>query len=103
MIEKPNDESSSEFAAEGLLTKKGVRVAEKGSIASLSQRGYGTEEDEVFNLAFYEAMYLLDKQLLNVKDEHGNAVDFHRLLQLSEKVDENAWVKYLVYRDLRSR
>jgi tRNA-intron endonuclease, archaea type len=103
MTEKPNGDSSSEIAAEGILTKKGVRVAEESSISSLSQRGYGTDEEGVFNLAFYEAMYLLDKQLLKVKDEHGKTVDFNHMLQLFEGVNENAWVKYLVYRDLRSR
>ena len=103
MIEKPDVESSSEFAAQGTLTKKRVRVAEKSSIDSLSQRGYGTEEDGNFNLTFYEALYLLDKQLLDIKDEDGKAADFQHLLQLYEAADENAWVKYLVYRDLRSR
>jgi tRNA-intron endonuclease len=103
MTEKPNVESGSEFAAHGVLTKKGVRVAEKSSIDSLSQRGYGTEEGGVFTLTFYEALYLVDKALLEVKDEHGKAADFQKLLQLYEAVDENAWVNYLVYRDLRSR
>lgn len=103
MTEKPNVESGSEFAAQGVLTKKGVRVAEKSSIDSLSQRGYGTEEAGVFTLTFFEALYLLDKSLLEVKDEHGKAADFQKLLQLYEAVDENAWVNYLVYRDLRSR
>jgi tRNA-intron endonuclease len=30
-------------------------------------------------------------------------VDFQGLLQRYERVDENAWAKYLTYRDLRSR
>jgi tRNA-intron endonuclease len=30
-------------------------------------------------------------------------MDFQKLLQRYESVDENAWVKYLTYRDLRSR
>jgi len=103
MTEKTNVESGSEFAARGVLVKKGVRVAEKGSIGSLSQRGYGTDEDGVFTLTFYESLYLLDKALLEVKDEDGGKADFPTLLHLYEAEDENAWVKYLVYRDLRSR
>lgn len=103
MTEKSNVESSSEMAAKGVLTKKGVRVAEKSSIDSLSQRGYGTAEEDVFTLTFYEALYLLDKKLLEVKDEKGEKADFQKLLQRYEYADENTWVKYLVYRDLRSR
>lgn len=103
MGEKPNVEGGSEFAARGVLTKKGVQVAEKSSIDSLSQRGYGTEEDRVLTLTLYEALYLLDKELLAVEDKNGKETDFHNILQLYEAADENAWVKYLVYRDLRSR
>ncbi len=103
MTEKSNIESRPEFAAKGVLTKKGVRVSERSSIDSLSQRGYGAEEAGAFTLTFYEALYLMDKLLLNVEDTKGKAVDFQRILQIYEAEDENAWLKYLVYRDLRSR
>ena len=95
--------SGSEFKASGVLAEKGVRITEQSSVDALSQRGYGTAENKVFTLAFYEALYLLDKEILEVKGEKGNVVDFQSLLRYYEKVDENAWVNYLVYRDLRSR
>jgi tRNA-intron endonuclease len=94
---------TSELKTTGVLVEKGVRIAEKSSIDALSQRGYGTAENGVFTIAFYEALYLLDKELLEVKDEKGKAMDFQSLLQCYEKTNENAWVNYLVYRDLRSR
>ena len=104
MEEKPSATDVSESKAKGVLRKKGVEIAEKSNIDSLSQRGYGTTENEVFTLSYYEALYLLDKELLEVKDERGKEeVDFRRLLQCYEAADENAWVNYLVYRDLRSR
>src|SRR4030066_610695 len=103
MDEKPSIADVSEIRARGILTKKGVEIAEKSSIDSLSQRGYGTAENEVFTLSFYEALYLHDKDLLEVKDKDGKAVDFQRLLHCYEAQNENAWVNYLVYRDLRSR
>jgi len=95
--------NSQEPKAEGLLVEKGVRIAEKSSVDALSQRGYGTVENDVFTLAFYEALFLLDKQMLQVKDKKGEAVDFQNLLTAYEVLDENAWVHYLIYRDLRSR
>lgn len=100
---KANAASGSELKTAGVLTKKGVRIDEKSSIDALSQRGYGTAENDVFTLAFYEALYLVDKELLEVKDENGASVDFQSLLQCYEKADANAWVNYLIYRDLRSR
>jgi tRNA-intron endonuclease len=95
--------TTSELKTTGVLVEKGVRVTEKSSIDALSQRGYGTTENDVFTLTFYEALYLLDKDLLEVKDEKEKTLDFQSLLQLYEKTNENAWINYLVYRDLRSR
>ena len=100
---KTDQPSGSELKAKGLLVEKGVRITEKSSVDALSSRGYGTAENEVFTLAFYEALYLLDKEMLEVKDEKGEEVDFQSLLGCYEGVDDNAWVNYLVYRDLRSR
>ena len=103
MSEKTEGASSSEIKAKGRLRKKGAEISEKSAIDSLSSRGYGTTEKEVFSLSFYEALYLKDKDLLEVRDERGKEVDFQGLLRCYEAVDENAWVNYLVYRDLRSR
>jgi tRNA-intron endonuclease len=92
-----------EFNTCGILALKGVRVAEQSSIDALSARGYGTLEGSVFTLTFYEALYLMDKGMLAVKDEKGNVADFQNILHCYETVNENAWASYLVYRDLRSR
>jgi tRNA-intron endonuclease len=103
MNENKTGNNVSELKTTGVLLEKGVSIAEKSSIDALSQRGYGTGENDVFTLAFHEALYLLDKELLEVKDEKGKAVGFQSLLQCYEKTNENAWVNYLVYRDLRNR
>ena len=100
---KTGPKGASELKTTGVLSEKGVRVTEKSSVDALSQRGYGSSEDEVFMLAFYEALYLSDKEMLEVRDENGAELDFKSLLQCYEKANENAWVNYLIYRDLRSR
>jgi tRNA-intron endonuclease len=101
--DKSGQPSGLELKTSGMLVDKGVRITEKSGVDALSSRGYGTVENEEFTLAFYEALYLLDKEMLEVKDENGDAVDFPSLLGRYEGVEENAWVNYLVYRDLRSR
>ncbi len=103
MSDNKTEQANSELKTTGILAEKGVKISEKSSIDSHSQRGYGTTENDVLTLAFYEALYLLDKKLLEVKDEKGNQIDFQALLQAYEKTDANAWVNYLVYRDLRNR
>ena len=81
-----------EFRTSGTLAEKGVVVADQSSIDALTSRGYGTLENKVFTLTFYEALYLTDKGMLEVKDEKGKAVDFQSLLHCYEGVNENAWV-----------
>jgi tRNA-intron endonuclease len=92
-----------EFRTSGTLSEKGITIDDKSSIDALSSRGYGTSENEVFTLTFYEALYLLDKGMLEVRIEKGKTMDFQSLLHCYEAKNENAWVSYIVYRDLRSR
>jgi tRNA-intron endonuclease len=100
---REKDAVHSELKAEGLLTAKGVKISKRQNIDELSSRGYGMVENGELFLTFYEALYLLDKGLLEVKDEKGAKADFQRVLQFYENFDESVWVKYLTYRDLRSR
>lgn len=92
-----------EFRTNGVLTEKGVTISEQSNIDALSSRGYGILENKVFTLTYYESLYLLDKGMLEIKDPNGKAKDFQSLLHSYEAKDDNAWVNYLVYRDLRSR
>ena len=92
-----------EFRTYGTLEDRGVRVIEQSSIDALTSRGYGTLADRVFTLTFFEALYLQDKNMLEVRDLKGKNIDFRTLLHRYENQNENAWSNYLVYRDLRSR
>jgi len=95
--------SRQEAQIEGLLADKGVKIKKKQSVDELSAKGYGTIDDGELVLNFYEALYLVDKGSLKVKNSDGVQISFNEILKLSEKNDENSWAKYLVYRDLRSR
>jgi tRNA-intron endonuclease len=89
---------------ESTLKENGVLVSSLQDIEGLSSRGYGIPENGNLLLTFYEALFLLSKGIIEVKDEKaGHEVSFQNLLRCFQSVDENAWVKYLVYRDLRSR
>ena len=102
-MSEPKKAPSVEFRTSGTLAEKGVIVTEQSNVDALSSRGYGTLENKVFNLTFYEALFLLDKDMLEVKDQNHKVADFQSLLHSYEAQNENAWVNYLVYRDLRSR
>jgi len=100
---KKKASSYSEHGIKGLLVETGVKISKKQNVDELSSRGYGVTENNELLLTFYEALYLLDRGMLEVEDEKSGKANFQRLLQCYESVDENAWVKYLTYRDLRSR
>lgn len=103
LMTEPKKVAPVEFRTSGVLAERGVTISEQSNIDALSSRGYGTLENKVFILTFYESLYLLDKGMLEIKAEKGKAIDFQSLLHCYEAQNDNAWVNYLVYRDLRSR
>jgi len=91
---------------EALLQEKTVLVSseEADVIERLTSRGYGVSENEKLTLSFYEALFLLSKGIVEIKDKKAKKkIDFQTLLQRYQSFEKNAWVKYLIYRDLRSR
>lgn len=87
-----------------LLRKKDVLVSSSEDVDELSSRGYGVAENGNLALTFFEALFLLGKGIVEIEDgKKGKAVSFQQLLKRYQSVDENSWVKYLIYRDLRSR
>jgi len=97
-------DSNAELKIEASLGEKGALVSSAEDIEELSSRGYGVPENEGLMLIFYEALFLLGKGIIEVKNEKtGGKVNFQTLLQRFQSIDENAWARYLIYRDLRSR
>ena len=89
---------------EAPLREDGVLVKSAEDIEKLSMRGYGVQKNGKLLLTFYEAMYLQSRGLIEVKDEKtGRAIGFQDLLEKYKAEEKDAWVKYLIYRDLRSR
>lgn len=81
-----------------------VIVSSPEGIEEFSRKGYGVKEDGKLLLTLYEALFLLGKGTIEIKDEttEKNMV-FQELLKSFQSVDKDAWVRYLIYRDLRSR
>jgi len=81
-----------------------ITVSTPESIEELASRGYGTKQDKTLMLTFYEALFLLSKAIIEVQQEKTKKkIDFQQLLSNYKAVDPNAWAKYLIYRDLRTR
>lgn len=93
-----------QLEVEASLKENKIIVSSPEGIDGLKSRGYGVLEDEKLVLTFYEALYLLGKNVLKVQEgKKKKQVSFQELLKRFQSCDENAWVRYLIYRDLRSR
>jgi tRNA-intron endonuclease, archaea type len=81
-----------------------VTVSSPEGIQEFSSKGYGVDEDGKLRLTFYEALFLLGKGAITVADEETKEkMVFKDFLKRFQSVDKDAWVRYLIYRDLRGR
>jgi tRNA-intron endonuclease len=88
---------------EAVLAEGVPTVTDRARHGELEELGYGSKEGKALVLRDYEALYLLYAGKLNLKDSSGKDVDFERLAELTQKRARDAWTKFIIYRDLRSR
>ncbi|MCW4021398.1 MAG: tRNA-intron lyase [Candidatus Bathyarchaeota archaeon] len=99
-----SEKEEEQKAIKSVLKEGGVLVLSSEDIEGLSSRGYGRPENGDLLLSFCEALYLLSKGIVEVKDEKTKSnVTFQELLERARAANGDAWVRYLIYRDLRSR
>jgi len=108
-LEKPKQTTEASRSTElkiikASLREKNVIVSSPENVEELASRGYGTQEDKNLILTLYEALFLMNKGIVEVETRKTRKkIDFQILLTHCKALDENAWAKYLIYRDLRSR
>ncbi len=65
---------------------------------------YGKQlEDKKLQLSLQEALYLMDKKKIRIKDLRGVFFTFERFLKKAIRIEPNFWVRYSVYKDMRAR
>lgn len=102
---EPEDEKTQEMELPvgASLKETTITVNSPEGIEEFSAKGYGTTENGKLNLTFHETLFLVGKKTIEVKDEKGKKLTFQQLLDRFQSTDKDAWVRYLIYRDLRSR
>ena len=93
-------------AIEAVFKDEAVIVPAQEDAEQLLRGGYGVarENESGAVLASYEALYLKSEDRISVVDsESSEALDTHALFERLKALDAEAWTKYLIYRDLRSR
>ena len=102
MEEKPLEEAQVP-PYQGVLEKGSVRLTERDRFGELEESGYGTREGKELALRDYEALYLLYGGKLDLRDDRGKQIGFEALSEASQRKAGDAWTKFLIYRDLKSR
>ena len=101
-----------------LLVQNKAVVEKKKLQSQLQQKGFGERQEGEFVLDLKEALYLLEKKKLELKDRQGKKVSKKKLelkdrqgkkvskkklLAYASKREKNFFSKYAVFRDLRNR
>ncbi len=99
-----NETRIAEQKIKASLKENAIVVSSPEDIEGLTSRGYGVSENGKLIITFYEALFLLARGVLDIDNEEtGQKVGFQEILELFQSADKNAWARYLIYRDLRSR
>jgi tRNA-intron endonuclease len=87
----------------GVVVEGTVEVSDKDRFGELEEVGYGSREGKRLVLRDYEALYLAHIGKLEVKDKSGKAISFEEMAEITQRRAGDAWTKFMIYRDLRSR
>ena len=88
---------------QGKLTEQRVMVFEKSEdVDKLVESDYGKWLDQKLELSLVEAMYLVNKEKLEVK-KNNKKLDEKNFLEYCEENERNFHARLIVYTDLRER
>jgi len=105
IVEEPKEEKKPRKKVKGILA--GERVLTESSDESrelYNQSRFGTLDDSgKLELSLLEALYLAEKNKLEVFTESGKEINFVNYVKKARKVEPNFWTRYCVFKDIRNR
>lgn len=101
MAAEPGQEQLEPIKAES--AEGGFLVKDKARSGELEALGYGTREGKSLVLRDYEVLYLIHAKKLELRDGRGGLIGFEELAERMQKEARDAWTRFIIYRDLRSR
>lgn len=64
---------------------------------------FGEPKKKKFFYSFVEALYLLENDKIEVTDGKNRAISFDSFVNKAKKIEPNLWIRYCVFREMRSR
>ncbi len=87
------------FANERVITENTNEAREL-----YDQSRYGAVlEEGMLQLSLHEALYLMEKNRLEVYDKKNKQLTFDEFMKKAKKAEPNFWVRYMVFKDIRNR
>ncbi|MBI5389099.1 tRNA-intron lyase [Candidatus Woesearchaeota archaeon] len=88
----------------------GVQIGERvlidksdPSLDLYNKSRFGEWVEDKLQISLIEALYLVEKKKITLKSSLGRRISYEALLKRIQKKEQNLWVKYCVYRDMRNR
>ncbi len=96
---KKKEKVTSLFAKERVITEACDAARD---FYSQSRFGIILEDGKV-QLSLHEALYLLEKGRLIIKDYKGKSLDLSSYLARAKRIEPQFWIRYAVFKDMRNR
>jgi|SRR3989338_11471822 len=104
-IEEPGkDELTSVKKFKAVFSKERVMADKSDEAVDLYNKSrYGEYVEDKIQYSIVEALHLLERKRMNLKDSKGNSIKTDAFRKMCEKIEKNFWIRYCVFRDLRQR
>jgi len=87
-----------------VYTNQEVVIPNQSEADSLLQDGYGFRRNKLHYLRGVESLFNLERgKIIVIEEDKNMPLKFHDLLQRLSKNDPELWIKFIVYKDLRTR
>src|SRR3989344_639227 len=96
--ERPKEEKIKSF-----FVRESVYSEDQLSKNLYEQRRFGELKETKITYSLVEALYLLEKKKMDVLEGKNKSISFDDFVRKARKIQPNFWIRYCVFRDLRSR
>ncbi|MFC1698213.1 tRNA-intron lyase [Nanoarchaeota archaeon] len=96
--QKPRKKIIATFLGERVITEDSDEARE------LNHKSvFGTIENEKVYLSLIEALYLFEKNRIEILDGRKKKVEVEKFVKKAQKLEPNFWIRYIVFKDMRNR
>jgi len=99
---QPKEKKDKRIVVQAVFSGESIYSNKKEAFALYSQSRFGEQKEGKIFYSYPEALYLLEKGKLEIK-QSGKKVTFDKLLAELKKEDSRIETKYVVFRDMRDR